>query len=269
MSARDPDPTNLNKVHWDELAPVHWAAYGIPELLAGKDPLFPGEAEEVGDVTGKTLLHLQCHIGSDTLGWARRGARVTGVDLSPASIELARKLFSEAGQEGTFIESDILALEFAPLGEFDVVYTSRGVLCWIRDLEAWGRVVAKHLKPGGVFYIMDSHPALGMWMGEEPTLDKLVGSYFGQGVTIYPPEGDYADWEFMGKTDSAEWVWTLADVINALVNAGLTIDWLKEEDRTFFRALPEMVQDGDYWWVLPEHRGRIPLMYKVRATKGR
>jgi SAM-dependent methyltransferase len=263
------EPEEINRIHWDEIAPIHYRSYGIPEFLAGRSPLYPEELKAVGEVKGKALLHLQCHIGTDTLGWAREGARVTGVDISPASIEHARELFREAGAEGTFLVSDVFALEADPLGEFDVVYTSRGVLCWLRDLDAWARIVAGHLKPGGIFYIMETHPALGMFFGPDAGTLSIDGRYFHRDeATIWDDgEPDYADPEYRSKTPSAEWDWALSDIFHALWGAGLTIESFEEHDRLFFKALRMMERLDDRWWVLPDHRGRIPLTFTLKARR--
>ena len=148
-----------NRAYWDEIAPVHARAYREIDLLRNGEAILDEiELREVGEVEGKTLLHLQCHIGTDTLAWARRGAIVTGVDFSPQSIALARQLQKELGLRATLICANLYELPGVLDQRFDVVYTSRGVLCWLRDLQEWARIIAHFLKPGGIFYIMESHP---------------------------------------------------------------------------------------------------------------
>src|SRR5512136_2825848 len=132
--------------------------YDVAGFKAGKNSLKSVELAEVGDVGGKRLLHLQCHFGMDTLSWARLGARVTGVDYAPQAIDLARELAREAGLEADFICASIYDLPERLTGTFDIVFTSYGVLCWLPDLPAWGRVIAHFLRPGGIFYIADGHP---------------------------------------------------------------------------------------------------------------
>ena len=139
-----------NRVLWDEMARVHIAAYAEVDLLRrGEEILDPVELRELGDVRGKTMLRLQCHTGTDTLAWARRGAVVTGVDFSGQAIACAERLRDELGLEARFLESNVYDLTTALDGEFDVAYTSRGILCRLRDLNAWARIVAHFLKPGG------------------------------------------------------------------------------------------------------------------------
>src|SRR5512139_2419139 len=149
-----------NLALWNEWAEINVKSreYDVAGFLAGKSSLKSIELEELGEVAGKTLLHLQCHFGLDTLSWARRGAAVTGVDFSDKAVGLAQALAREAGLEARFICSDLYALPEVLSGQFDIVYTSYGVLCWLRDLEQWAELIAHFLKPGGVFYIADFHP---------------------------------------------------------------------------------------------------------------
>jgi 2-polyprenyl-3-methyl-5-hydroxy-6-metoxy-1,4-benzoquinol methylase len=142
-----------NKALWNEWTAIHETSsfYNLEGFKAGGSRLRDYEVDEVGDVTGKSLLHLQCHFGIDTLSWARLGARVTGADFSERAIELARSLAAELGLDATFVRSDLYDLSSVLDGQFDVVYTSRGVLGWLPDLERWAEVVAHFLRPGGVF----------------------------------------------------------------------------------------------------------------------
>ncbi|MGH2730144.1 MAG: class I SAM-dependent methyltransferase, partial [Actinomycetota bacterium] len=152
--------TKLNRDLWDELASIHAASdfYDVADFKAGGIHLGDHEVKEVGDVRGKDLLHLMCHIGVDTLSWARLGARVTGADLSEESISTARALAREVGIDATFVASDVYDLPSNLDGEFDIVYMSRGVLGWLPNLAKLGRVVAGFLRAGGTFYISEIHP---------------------------------------------------------------------------------------------------------------
>ena len=133
--------------------------YNVEGFKAGRITLNDIEIEEIGAVEGKSLLHLQCHFGMDTMSWARLGAEATGVDLSDASIDLANELNAELGLGTRFIRSNVYDLPDVLDGEFDIVYTSLGALCWLPDLTRWGQVIARFLKPGGTFYVRDEHPA--------------------------------------------------------------------------------------------------------------
>jgi len=147
-----------NQVFWDEIAPVHYKSYDIEKLKQGKSLIDKIQKKEMGDVKGKSLLHLQCHIGTDSLSWVLEGAQVTGVDFSGESIKIANELKSALGLKAWFIESNIYDLPDTLKEKFDIVYTSQGVLTWLKDIKEWGKIISNHLKPGGIFYIMETHP---------------------------------------------------------------------------------------------------------------
>ena len=155
----------VNRRNWNERTPVHAASdfYDVEGFKAGRITLRDLERREVGEVSGKTLLHLQCHFGLDTMSWARLGAKPTGVDFSDAAIDLARSLNDELGLGVRFIHSNIYDLPGVLDEQFDIVFTSYGVLCWLPDLDDWARVASNHLKPGGVFYIAEFHPLMGTY----------------------------------------------------------------------------------------------------------
>ena len=150
----------VNQQLWDEWTRIHETSsfYDLEGFRRGGIRLRPYEVEEIGDVAGRELLHLQCHFGIDTLSWARLGARVTGADFSPAAIVLATRLAGELELDARFVRSDLYDLPNVLEGEFDLVYTSRGVLGWLPDISRWARVVSHFLKPGGTFYITEIHP---------------------------------------------------------------------------------------------------------------
>lgn len=258
-----------NQAHWDEVAPVHVEAYEeVAMLKAGGIVLDEIELREVGGVSGKTLLHLQCHIGTDTLSWARQGAVVTGVDFSAASIAAARQLAQETGLDATFIEAGVYDLPNVLEGQFDIVYTSRGVLCWLRDLDAWARVIAHFLKPGGLFYLMESHP---MWNAfEEIEMGELkpLYSYFHTAEPLHwEAEGDYADDTYTHETASYEWTWSISDILNALLKAGLRLESFNEYDRLFFKLFPGMMPCIERWYHYPQYAGKLPWIFTLTARK--
>ncbi len=169
--------TQANRALWNAWTLLHEKSeeYDVPGFRAGRCALKPIELAEVGDVAGKTLLHLQCHFGLDTLSWARRGARVTGVDFSDEAIRLARSLSSELAIPAEFIRSDIYELDRVLDREFDIVFTSYGVLVWLSDIRLWGRTVARFLKPGGIFYIAELHPITMIFDNMEPVTEYRAG----------------------------------------------------------------------------------------------
>ena len=164
-----------NRKHWDEAVPIHVASttYDVANFGKGRGRLRPGELGEVGDVRGKSLLHLQCHFGLDTLSWAMEGARVTGADFSEPAIEAARKLAEEHGIEARFVMSDIYDLPERLDGDFDIVFTSYGALNWLPDVERWAGVAWHFVKPGGTFYIVAFHP-VAMLFADPPAVPSQI-----------------------------------------------------------------------------------------------
>jgi SAM-dependent methyltransferase len=266
-AGRNRDAELHNRKHWDELADVHIRSYDLGPLLGGGHVLDPDQVEEVGDVRGKTLLHMQCHIGSDTLSWARLGARVTGVDISPVSLARARELASRCGLEARFIESSLYDMTRHLDGDFDVVYTSEGVLCWLSDLREWARLIARYLKPGGFFYIQESHPFANV-LDEGAEGLSIRNSYWGSpDPTEWPGDyPDYSDSGYMVRTGTMEWTWTIGDVVNSLIDAGLRIEFLHEFDRLAWKAIPAM-EKIDGWYRLPDSYPRLPWMFTLKARR--
>ena len=268
-------PGDVNRAHWDAATEIHARGnvYGIEDFKGGGCQLHRIEVEEVGDVSGKTLLHLQCHFGLGTLSWARRGAIVTGVDFSPKAIALARSLARETGIEARFVESDLYALPSSLSGRFDIVFTSYGVLCWLPDLREWGEIVTRYLAPGGTFYIVEAHPFARIF----PTADDIR-----DGVTdlrpmfpyFHDPAGtrwesscDYADAAAKNPVPEHVWQHSMGDIVNALVGAGLRIDFLHEFPHCTWKviAFTEPVERGS--WGLGPRFPQLPLMFSLKATK--
>ena len=243
-----------NKDLWNELTPIHErsAFYDVAGFKAGKCTLLSIEREEMGDVSGKSLLHLQCHFAMDTLCWGRRGAKVTGVDFSEESIKTAQKLSRETGIKARFICSDVYALPDVLKGKFDIVFTSYGVLCWLPDLKKWAEIIAHFLKPGGFFYIVGCHPFMNAFENSRTTTElKITQSYFHNPEPIkWEPEGDYADSNAKVDHPSFEWAHSLGDILNSLIRAGLKIEFLYEFPLCCYKAIPFMMQDKDGWWRL-------------------
>ncbi len=259
-----------NRELWDEMARVHIKAYREVNLLReGREILDEIELRDIGDVRGKRLLHLQCHIGTDTLAWARHGAVVTGVDFSPVAIGCAERLRAELGLKARFIRSNVYDLPSVLSERFDIVYTSRGVLCWLRDLDAWARIIADYLFPGGVFYMMESHPILNALEEERPGDLSFVYPYFHQPEPIRFEAGgpDYADPNHRLGHPSHEWVWGTGEILGALLRAGMRIELFNEHDRLFFQGYPSMTSEDGRWYRFPQYEGMIPLMFTVRARK--
>lgn len=260
-----------NRAHWDEVTPLHArsAFYDVDGFLAGRETLDALVLDEVGDVAGKSLLHLQCHFGLDTLSWARHGARVTGVDFSGAAIALARDLARRAGLDARFIESNLYDLPGRLDRRFDTVFTSYGVLCWLPDLAAWGAIIAQHLKPGGFFYIAEDHPFTAIFDNEAGATGlEATGSYFHRAEAACWNDGlDYADPEATVTTATYEWRHGVADILGALLDAGLLLEFFHEFPVAAWRRFPFMTRDGDGWWRLGPDFPDLPLTFTLRARK--
>jgi SAM-dependent methyltransferase len=256
-----------NRAMWDELVPIHVRAYGgVERFRAGQSTLRSIELEEMGEVSGKRLLHLQCHFGLDTLSWARQGADVVGADFSPRATEMARRLASEAGIPAEFVCSDVYTLPERVSGPFDVVFTSYGVLCWLPDLTRWADVIGRLLAPGGFFYIVEQHPVGGIFAERDGQL-VAAHSYFDVGPIEETKDGSYADRSaVLRNRTSYEWQHPLSDIVDALTGAGLRIDFLHEFPFCMFPWLPSMVEGEDGWYRVPGHEG-VPFLFSLKASK--
>ncbi len=254
-----------NRRVWDEWARINQdsALYDAAAFKAGQTSLKPIELEEVGSVAGKTLLHLQCHFGQDTLSWARMGARVTGVDLSPEAIRRARALAADLNIDARFICSDVLALDALGDEKFDIVFVSYGALIWLPDLDRWAETVARHLKPGGMFHLVEFHPAIGML--DDPATG-IGGSYFRGDVLSFETTSSYAGGTHAPMT-SYEWQFTIADVVTALLKAGLTLRSLREFPYCVHNCWPFLMESAPGQFVVKHHPGKLPLLFSIAAQK--
>jgi SAM-dependent methyltransferase len=273
----------LNRGHWDEATRLHTRGnvYGLEDFKAGQCRLHRVEVEEVGDVRGKRLLHLQCHFGIDTLSWARRGAQVTGIDFSAQGVAVARQVAREVGleQKSEFLCSDLYALRSAldaPAG-FDIVYTSYGVLNWLPELGPWGQLIAHYLKPGGFFYIVEAHPTARMFPLDEDMpragAFRPIFPYFHDPVGIrWPPGVDYADVSAQHEIGAHEWQHSMADIVGSLLGAGLRLDWLHEFPYCAWNVVAgcevvERFSSSHAYYALPPSEPQLPLMFSLRASR--
>ena len=274
MTTTEPTPPlaadwrELNRANWNGRVPIHAASrfYDLPGFIAGREELRAFELEEAGDVSGLELLHLQCHIGTDTLAWSRHGAVVTGLDFSGPAVETARGLAAQIGAEdATFVESDVYDAQGALGGRtYDFVYTGLGALCWLPDLVRWAHVAASLVKPGGLLYLAEFHP-----FGD--TLDEQAKSveydYFDTEPTIWDEGSTYTDGDLMLQdTVSVLFNHTLGSVVSAVIGAGLRLEFLHEHDYTLFPRYSTLeVENGRY--RLPAGQPRVPMIYSLRASK--
>jgi SAM-dependent methyltransferase len=256
-------------MHWNDRTDVHLASsyYDIAGFRRdGPRPIFGPDEDEVGPVTGQRLLHLQCHIGLDSLRWSALGASVTGIDISDRSIEVARRLAAESNLAVTFVRSDVHDLSDVLEEQFDIVYASGGVICWIPDLHRWAAIAAGLLRPGGVFYLSDGHPlspvpdpaAPGGWVAEP--------GYFGRGATRFVDAMSYTDGDgLIGRPVNYRWRHTIGDVVTAVATAGLRIEFLHEHPWCPRQRHVDMIQDDRGRWHIPGDPH--PLGFSVRAVK--
>jgi 2-polyprenyl-3-methyl-5-hydroxy-6-metoxy-1,4-benzoquinol methylase len=261
-----------NLAAWNTRAALHLrdatGFYGVEEFLSGADTLYPIEASEIGDVAGKRLLHLQCHFGMDTLSLARRGAIVTGLDFSPVAIESARDLAARSRLQGTFVQADVYDARRAVPGEFDVVYTTWGTICWLPDIRAWAKVVAGMLAPGGVFYFADSHPSAVVLDEREGTIRPSFGWRTPkEKPDVFDEAQSYSGDVLKDPITDYNWIHPLSDILTGLIEAGLTLEYLHEHEFLPYRLFPSMVPTGDKLFRLPDGAVPIPLSFSLRAVK--
>jgi SAM-dependent methyltransferase len=260
----------LNRANWDARVPIHAASrfYDLPGFVAGREELRPFELDEVGDVAGRTLLHLQCHIGTDTLAWARHGALVTGLDFSAPALETARSLARDIGaHDARFVESDVYNAQAALAGRvFDIVYTGLGALCWLPDLDRWARTVAALLAPGGFLYLAEFHPFADIFSDDGR---RVEFDYFDTEPRVWDEDVTYTDGTaHLESSVTVDFPHTLADVVNAVASAGLRLESLHEHDYTLFARFTDL-EEADGKYRLPAGRPRLPLIYSLRASKAR
>jgi SAM-dependent methyltransferase len=265
---------DANRRNWEERVPIHLrdttGFYKIDAFLAGRETLGAIEAEELGDVRGKRLLHLQCHFGLDTLALTRAGAEVTGLDFSPRAIAAARDLARRSGIAARFVEGNVYDAPTLTPGPFDVVFTTWGTIVWLPDIARWANVIATVLMPSGLLYFADGYP--GMQMLDEVD-GRLVVAYpwrttpetpleFTEGTTY---NGDPTP---LANPKTYQWIHSLSDIVSALMDVGLRIEMLHEHERLPWRSFPMMVTADDGRYRLPEGTPRIPLAISLRARKG-
>jgi SAM-dependent methyltransferase len=265
--------TARNVSTWDERASIHLrdasGFYAIDRFRGGEDVMLPIESAEIGRVAGRHLLHLQCHIGIDSLCLARRGAIVTGLEFSGASIEAARSLASQAGLDAKFVLADVYDAHKVLLGGFDIVYVSWGSLNWLPDIWRWGDLVAGLLAPGGYLYLVEQHPAISTVRERD---GRIEPAYAWRTPIESPIVTDAATTYNEDKVTLAHarmhvWEHPLSDIIGSLLSAGLRLDFLHEHDVMPWRRIPMMEPVSDRMYRLPLNQVPMPLGFSLRATK--
>ena len=265
----------LNRASWDERAPAHAASpdYNVDRYL--NDPSFIGDIvrfdlPRLGDISGLTGVHLQCHIGTDTISLARLGARMTGLDFSPASLAEARRLGEATGDPVEFVEAEVYdAPRALGRGRFDFVFTGIGAICWLPSIRRWAEVVAELLVPGGWLFIREGHPML--WTLDARNDQLLVEyRYFERAdPNVWDDGGTYVETDTKFETTvTHDWNHGLGEIITALIDAGLQVTAFEEHDSVPWQALPgKMEQIGNGEWRLAQQPNRLPHSYTLQAVK--
>jgi SAM-dependent methyltransferase len=270
------DYLTLNRANWDDRAPAHAAS---PDYQAARFAEDPGHLSHVvrfdlprlGDIAGLRGVHLQCHIGTDTVSLARLGARMTGLDFSAASLVEARRIAASAGADVEFVESDVYAApEVLGRGEFDLVFTGIGALCWLPSVRRWARVVADLLRPGGRLFLREGHPVL--WAIDETRADGLLVldlPYFETAdPLVWTDSTTYVETDAtLSHNTTHSWNHGLGETVTALAEAGLRLTMLVEHDSVPWEALPGRMHRDGAEWRLTDRPQRLPLTYTLQAVK--
>ena len=269
------DWRELNRANWDERVAVHLGGpgYDLGPLRAGQGRLNAIEEAELGSVAGLRVLHLQCHFGRDSLALAQRGAEVTGLDFSGPAIEAARSLAAELGLAARFVQADLYDAPTAipEPASFDLAFTTWGTITWLPDVARWAHVIAHFLRPGGALYFADAHPAAlvfddmaGVDAGGRP---GWFVPYCGGEPLVLDDPSDYADPDArLTNQRQVNWLHTLGDILGALYDAGLRLEWLHEHPRVTWRMFRCLVRDADGCWAWPD-RPWLPLSFSLRAVR--
>ncbi len=263
----------VNRENWDSRVEIHYGSSEYATDSFRTDPthissIVAFDKEKLGPVQDKSLVHLQCHIGTDTLSWARLGANVTGIDFSEKAIAAAKRLSRAAGIPGRFIVSELYDTPDVVSEKFDIVYTGVGAICWLPDIRGWANVVAHLLRPGATFYMREGHPL--MWALDE---ESPVGTpifkypYFEGAPTEFEEEETYAGSGILDQPRTYDWSHGIAETLGALIDSGLVINRVEEYDFCEWQGTSAMVEIGGGRWSFPPGHPRLPLMWSVLATK--
>lgn len=271
------DYRSVNRANWDERAPVHAVSKGYGLDRFRDDPAHISDVvrfdlPRLGDVRGLRGVHLQCHIGTDTVSLARLGAVMSGLDFSPAALDVARGLAAGLGLDVDFHEADVYdAVSVLGAESYDLVFTGIGALCWLPSVSRWAAVVAELLKPGGRLFLREGHPML--WALGEPRPDGVLAVEYPYFETAEPlvwdEPGTYVDTEHVfANTVTHEWNHGLGEIVTALLDAGLVLTQLVEHDTVPWEALPgQMDLVGTNEWRLRDRPERLAHSYTLQAVK--
>jgi 2-polyprenyl-3-methyl-5-hydroxy-6-metoxy-1,4-benzoquinol methylase len=260
------DYASVNKALWNAKTPWHVqsAFYDMAAFRAGKNTLNDIELALLGDVRGKSVLHLQCHFGQDSLSLARMGAKVTGVDLSETAIATANQLAQELNLDARFVCANVYDVPRVLNEQYDIVFSSYGTIVWLPDMDEWARMITGALKPGGYFVFAETHPFVLMY---DDNLEKVTYSYFNDGEIIETEQGTYADRNAPISLESRTWNHSLGEVMNALMKAGLTLTDFHEHDYCPYPCFGNMTETAPGRFQMTGNEGKVPLIYSLKALK--
>jgi SAM-dependent methyltransferase len=269
------DYRDVNLAHWNERAAAHAASPGYPVASLVADPaavsgVVAFDRPLLGSLDGQRGIHLQCHIGTDTVSLSRLGATMTGLDFSDKSLHEAQEIAARCGADIRFVRADVYDALAAAGDGYDFVYTGVGALCWLPDIARWARVVASLLRPGGRLFLREGHPML--WALDEERTDALVMKYpYFERIEpmVFVGDGSYVETDIaLRGSTTHEWNHGLGEVFTALLDAGLTVTTLIEHRSCPWEALPGQMHTlptGE--WVLNADPDRLPLTYTLQAIK--
>lgn len=260
------DYIEVNRSSWNKRTDYHVKSdfYDLDGFLKGNTSLNSIELELLGDIKGKSILHLQCHFGQDSLSLGRLGAEVTGVDLSDKSIEKAKELSSQTGIEAEFICCDIYDLPKYLDKKFDIVYTSYGVITWLPDMNKWSAIISQFLKPNGKFVFVEFHPV--MWMFNDD-FNEISYNYFNSGAIAETETGTYADTNAAITQDSIMWNHSIGEVLTSLINGGIVINEFKEFDYSPYNCFNYTVEFEPKKYRIMHLKNKIPMIFAIVGTK--
>lgn len=258
----------INKQLWNERTTHHVKSefYDIEGFLSGKTSLKEIELGILGDINGKSVLHLQCHFGQDTLSLARMGAKVTGVDLSDKAIQKANELAGQMQIDAEFICADVYSFPSLQQHQYDMVFTTYGTIGWLPDIKRWAGVVANALKPGGTFVFAEFHPCV--WMFDND-FTHVQYPYFNKEAIVEVEQGTYADKDAPMQLQSIGWNHGLAEVMQALIDAGLNIEVFSEYDYSPYNIFSKPVEVSEGRYMIAGMEGKLPIVYAIRAEKNK
>lgn len=255
-----------NKNYWNEKVEHHVKSdfYDVENFLTGKTSLREIELGLLGNIKDKTILHLQCHFGQDTLSLQRLGAQCTGIDFSEAAILQAKKLNSYLELNASFICSDVYLLPQIHEHQYDIVYTTYGTIGWLPDVNKWAEVISTYLKPGGKLIFIEFHPVV--WMFDND-FEKVTYSYFTDAPIIEELEGTYADRNAPIKNTCISWNHGLAEVTQALIDNGIAIEYMQEYNYSPYNCFAGMKQIASQKFIIEKLGANIPMVYSIVGKK--